>query len=109
MLGYANAQDIPVWTVSKLADFIKMKDEARFPGIRWSGNVLNFRVDSDLKGDNGLTFLLPAVYNDLKIKNIKINGNGSRYITRKIKGYEYVLVTVEPGNTFDISAGYARK
>lgn len=107
MLEYAAQKNIPVWTVSNLLDFIKMKDEASFSDINWSGNRLNFRIDSNLACGGGLTFLLPASYHELMIKNILVNGSPGRFITREIKGYGYALVTVEPGSRYEISAEYS--
>lgn len=107
MLDYANQKNIPVWTVSRLLDFIKMKNEAFFSDISWSGNVLNFKIISNITVDEGLTFLLPANYNDLKIKNIMINGSNSKFTTRKIKGNVYAFATIAPGNLYDISVYYS--
>jgi hypothetical protein len=108
MLDYATRKNVPVWTVSRLLDFIKMKNEACFSDISWSGNILNFKIMSNLTFNEGLTFLLPANYNDLKIKNIMINGSNGKFITRKIKGYGYALATVDPGSIYEISAQYSR-
>ena len=58
---------IPVWTELNLLDFLKMKDEAKFSGLDWSGNQLKFKLSSNLKNSNGLTFLLPVNHGDKKI------------------------------------------
>ena len=43
MLAYANSKGIPVWTAAKLLDFIKMRDEATFSEVSWSGPSIIFR------------------------------------------------------------------
>lgn len=106
MLGYANTQNIPVWTELKLLDFIKMKDEASFSDFSWSNNHLTFKLSSSHKHPSGLTFLLPFGHDSLKIKNIEIAGQTRKFVRWKIKGSEYALVTVIPGNTYNISVNY---
>ena len=106
MLAYANSKGIPVWTAVNLLDFLKMKDEASFSEFKWSNNHLTFKLSSTLKNPNKLTFLLPLDHGDSKIKSININGKSRLLKYRKIKGSEYVLVTVTPGNTYEISAEY---
>jgi len=68
---------------------------------------LTFRLSSALTHSNGLTFLLPADHGNLKIKQITINGRTEQFVLRIIKGCEYALITVKPGNTYDISASYS--
>ena len=46
MLAYAKSNGIPVWTELKLLDFIKMKDDASFTDLNWSGNRLSFHLKS---------------------------------------------------------------
>jgi hypothetical protein len=106
MLAYANHYKIPVWTEMKLLDFIKMKDEASFTRISWVNNKLAFDVNSSLKNSNGLTFMVPAKYEGLRIKKISLDGNADRFITRSVKGSEYALVTVESGIKHSIIVNY---
>lgn len=106
MLAYANHYKIPVWTEMKLLDFIKMKDEASFTRISWVNNKLAFDINSSLKNSNGLTFMVPAKYEGLRIKKISLDGNDDRFITRSVKGSEYALVTVESGIKHSIIVNY---
>ena len=106
MLAYTNQQNIPVWTEMKLLDFIKMKDEASFSSLSWTGNKLAFKIKTALKNKNGLTFMVPVKFKDLRIKGIKIDGNDSGFITRSVKGSEYALATVESGKDHSIIANY---
>jgi hypothetical protein len=106
MLAYANQNNIPVWTELKLLDFIKMKDEASFSRISWGNNKLAFNLNSSLKNNNGLTFMVPVKYEDLRIKGITINGNNTRFITRSVKGSDYAFITVESGINYSIIVNY---
>ena len=106
MLAYSNSNGIPVWTAVKLLDFIKMRDEAAFTNIQWSNNTLSFRLNSSLKHSNGLTFLLPAIHGNSKINSITMNDHSLKFKLRMIKGYEYAMVTITPGNMYEITANY---
>ncbi len=106
MLAYANKNGIPVWTALKLLDFIKMKDEATFTDISWSGNKLSFNLNSSLKHSNGLTFMLPDNFENKKIEGITRDGQNAPFKVRTIKGSDYAFVTVIPGNIYEITADY---
>jgi hypothetical protein len=106
MLAYANQHNIPFWTELKLLDFIKMKDEASFTGISWVNNKLAFNINSTLKINNGLTFMVPVNYKGFRIKGIAIDGNNTRFMTRSVKGTPYALVTVESGMKHSIIVNY---
>ena len=106
VLDYCNQRGVPVWPAEKVYEFLKMKDEASFKNLKWSHNQLTFRIQSSVKNPNGLTFLLPAVYDGSKIKSISVNGQSLKFQTRFVKGYEYAMVSVTPGNMHEISADY---
>ncbi len=106
MLDYANQNGIPVWTVVKLLDFMKAKDEAKFNNITWANSKLTFGLSSTLKHTSKLTFMVPAVYQNKKIKVITNNGKPQPYKVRSVKGSEYAFVSVEPGQNYSISANY---
>lgn len=108
MLDYANQNHIPVWTVVKLLDFIKMKDEAAFNDIIWSGNKLSFSLTSSLKHTNKLTFMLPEVYGKMQIRNIISNGISIPFITQSVKGCKYAFVSVEGGRNYKITVDYQK-
>ena len=106
MLAYANLHNLPVWTELQLLDFIKMKDEASFNHISWRNNRLVFDINSSLKNKNGLTFMVPFKYKDLRINGINLDVNNTRFITRLIKGSDYAFVTVESGKNHSIVVNY---
>jgi hypothetical protein len=106
MLDFSNQNGIPVWTAQKLLDFMKMKDEAKFNDINWSGNKLSFRLTSSLKHTNKLTFIVPESYGNLKIKGITSNGKYQLFIIRSVKGNNYAFVSVEPGQNYGITVDY---
>lgn len=100
MLAYANSNGIPVWTVSKLAEFVKMRDEARFTRISWSDNKMSFRLHSSLKHSSALTVIVPLNHRDNKLSAIECNGEEVTYIVRSVKGYDYAFLVVEPGKDY---------
>ena len=107
MLAYASSKGIPVWTASKLAEFVKMRDEARFTGISWSDNRLSFNIQTSLNHSGGLTIMVPLEYGDNRITEIECNGEKVRYIERSVKGYDYAFVTVKPGEKYSLIIDYA--
>ena len=106
MIAYANLHSIPVRTELELLDFIKMRDEASFTRISWVRNKLAFNINSSLKNKNGLTFMVPVKYKDLRIEGIYLDGTETRFITRSVKGSEYGFVTVESGENHSIIVNY---
>ena len=106
MLDYSNENGIPVWTAEKLLDFMKMKDEAKFSDLAWSGNKLSFKLNSSLKFTNKLTFIVPEAYRDKKISAITANGAVKAYTNRSVKGNNYAMVSVEPGQNYNIVVSY---
>ena len=79
MLAYAGRNGIPVWTASKLAEFVRMRDEARFSSISWSDNKMSFNLCSSLKHSSGLTVMIPLLYRDKKLMGIECNGEEVAY------------------------------
>jgi hypothetical protein len=106
MLSYAKQNGVPVWTAEHLLDFLKMKDEATFTEMNWADKTLTFKLVSPLQNASGLTFLIPAKHVNTALNSIKVNEQDKPISLQKIKGYEYSLITVEPGATYEISASY---
>ncbi len=106
MLDYANSKHIPVWTAHKLLDFLKAKEDAAFKNIRWSQNKLSFSIQSTLAHTNGLTTLIPHLYNGKKISKITVNGLPQAYSVRSVKGYDYAMFTVKPGLGYNLEISY---
>jgi len=106
VLDYCNQRGVPVWPAEKVYEFLKVKDGATFTEINWSHNLLTFKIQSRIENPDGLTFLLPADYNGLKIGQIDVNGHPVEYKARMFKGYEYALATVTPGKMHEVSVSY---
>jgi hypothetical protein len=106
VLDYCNSRGVPVWPAERVYEFLKMKDESCFTNISWSHKILTFRIQSSIINPEGLTFLLPAVYGDLKIRSVDDNGRALEFKTRMVKGYEYAMATVKPGVMHKISVRY---
>ena len=83
-----------------------MKDEASFTRITWVNNKLAFDINSSLKNSNGLTFMVPVKFKNLRITRISVDGNEARFITRSVKGSDYTMVIVEPGIKHSIIVNY---
>jgi hypothetical protein len=108
MLAYANSKHIPVWTVAQLSDFIRMKDEATFSDIEWTGNELKFNLVSSVGNKNGLTYMIPFRYNEMNISEIRVNGKAVPLIVENMRGKEYAFNTVKPGSNYSIIAKYVK-
>jgi hypothetical protein len=106
MLEYANNKGIPVLTVSQLAEFVKMRNEARFTDVSWSAKQLSLNLRSSLSHSGGLTIMVPLVHGNNRISSIKCNGEEINYIERSVKGYNYAFVTVKPGAEYSLLIDY---
>lgn len=106
MLAYANDKNVPVWTALKLLDFIKVRDEADFTEISWSGSQLCFSLNSSLKFSNGLTVMVPFNFGDKKIRGVISNGKVTPFSVRQVRGSEYAFLTVIPGAKYSILVNY---
>jgi len=108
MLDYANSKKVPVWTQLKLLDFLKAKDEATFKNIDWINNRLSFKIKSPITHSNGLSYLVPYLYNGKKIGKITSNGLPQSYSIELIKGFEYAWLTIKPGSDYSIVIDYTK-
>ena len=50
--------------------------------------------------------MIPGHYDGNRIGTVAVNGVKTSLTPRMIKGYEYALVTVEPGKIYQIEATY---
>lgn len=107
VLDYCRNKGVPVWTAEKAYDFLKMKDEASFNNLTWSKNKLSFTLNSSLKHSNELTLMLPAYYGNLKLKTIAGNSRTMPFKIDRIKGNNYALITISPGQSYNFSADYS--
>ena len=108
MLSYAKKHNIPVWSASKLLDFIKMRDEAGFSEMNWTNRKFSFNLNSSVINENDLTFMIPFRRADLNIEQIKIDGKARPLIIRNIDGLEYALCTTVPGKNYQIEVFYGK-
>ena len=106
MLAYANGKGIPVWTAAQLADFLKMRDEAFFSGLRWDDSSLSFELNSSIGGQKGLTFMVPFMSGEKVIKQIDVGEKSVPFIIRSVRGSFYAMVTVNPGMNHSIIINY---
>lgn len=107
MLDYAKENGIPVWTAAKLLDFLKAKDEATFNDFNWANNQLSFKIKSSLTHTNGLTCMIPYLYNGKKINKITGNGITQSFSVKSIKGFDYAMVTIKPGLDYNFEVSYS--
>jgi hypothetical protein len=108
MLDYANQQGIPVWTELNFLEFLRAKEETTINDITWDDNQLSYTIHSALKNENGITHLIPYVFNSKKVDEVKVNGNTYPYIVQEIKGRRYALITIRPGSVYSIMIKYGR-
>ena len=106
MISYANKNGIPVWTAAHLLDFMRMRDDASFKDIKWKNHNLSFTLVSRIQSPDGLTCMIPGHHDGKRIGTVTVNGVETSLTHRMIKGYEYALVTVDPGKVYQIEATY---
>jgi len=106
MLAYARNNGIPVWTVSELADFTRMRDEARFSNKSLSGSTMSFDLHSSLMHKSGLTVMIPFNCRGNALKSIECNGKEVTYTKRSVRGYDYAFLTVEPGADYTFKIAF---
>jgi hypothetical protein len=83
-----------------------MKDEADFDNITFEENELSFNITSSLTHSTGLTFMLPAIYDNKNIASITVNGNIKHFTVKLVKNSQYAFVTVKGGMNYNIRAAY---
>ena len=108
VLDYCNNKGVPIWSAEKAFNFLKMKDEGSFSKISWTDNQLSFTLNSTLKHDNGLSFLIPANFGSRKVNRITKDGKDTQFTVKSVKGSDYAFVTVEPGKNYEISVDYTQ-
>ena len=106
MLNYAKSKGVPVWTAIQLLDFLKAKDESTFTDISWKNNRLSLKIESSLKHSSNLSCLIPFMYAGKKVTSVLVNEIPQSYLIKKIKGFEYVMVTVKPGLNHKLIISY---
>ncbi len=106
MLDYANQQGIPVWTELKFLEFLRAKEGTTINDITWGDDQLSYIIHSSLKHENGITHLIPYVFNAKKIAEVSVNSNSYNYSVQEIKGRHYALITVRPGSVYSVMVRY---
>jgi hypothetical protein len=106
MLDYANQKGIPVWTELQYLEFLRAKEGTAIKDIIWGDNQLSYTIHSGLKHENGITHLIPYVFNTSTIVEVKVNGNPSPYTVHEIKGRRYALITISPGSVYSFVIRY---
>jgi large repetitive protein len=106
MLDYANQQGIPVWTELKFLEFLRAKEETTINDITWADNQLSYTIHSALKHENGITHLIPYMFNTKKMAEVRVNGSPYAYRVQEIKGRRYASVIISPGSMYSFVIRY---
>ncbi|HEX6891292.1 MAG TPA: hypothetical protein VF141_11370, partial [Chryseolinea sp.] len=106
MLDYANEQRIPVWTELKFLEFLRAKEETIINDISLEDDRLKYSLRSTLAHENGITHLVPFLFNKKTISDVRANGNPYAYRVQEIKGRRYALITVNPGSVYSFEITY---
>ncbi len=105
-LDYANSKGVPVWTEHKLLGFLQAKDAATFTGINWANDRLSFKIQSLINHSNGLTCMVPYLYNGKKVTKISVNGVTQPHSVMLVKGTYYAMLTIRPGSSDNLVVYY---
>ena len=106
ILDFSKSRGIPVWTEVQFLDFLKAKDEAKIGDLQWASNTLNFTIQSSLTHQNGITCVLPYLYNGKIITDVVSNGSAKSFSIKSIKGQDYAWITIQPGTNYNIEVRY---
>ena len=94
MIAYANSKGVPVWTAEDLLDFLRTRDGSEISDLKWDKNNLSFRLGTSIHDKSHLTFMVPFLYDNIRIKQVKIDGSTVPFIIRSSKGMKYAFSTV---------------
>ena len=108
MLDYASSNNIPVWAPVKLLEFLKAKDQATFSNLSYTNEQLSFKIKSSITHSNQLACIVPYLFNEKKINEVTINGIRQSIFLKHVKGFDYLFLTVKPGNDYDVVVTYLK-
>jgi hypothetical protein len=108
MLDYASSNNIPVWAPVKLLEFLKAKDQATFSNLSYTNEQLSFKIKSSITHSNQLACMVPYLFNEKKINEVTINGIRQSIFLKHVKGFDYLFLTVKPGNDYDVVVTYLK-
>ena len=108
MLKYASDRDVPVWTASRLLDFIKTRDDAKFNGIKWDRGRLSFTLESLQQCKDKLSIIIPFSHSGKEISKVEADGKPAVFTIRTIRGFKYAFVLIDPGKNVNIIATYSK-
>jgi hypothetical protein len=95
-----------VWTELKFLEFLRAKEHTTIDDITWDEDQLKYTLHSTLAHENGVTHLVPLVFNKKTITEVSANGSPYAYSVQEIKGRRYALITVNPGSLYSFSITY---
>ena len=101
MFQYANTNNIPIWCGLDQYDFTSMRDRAGFSNVSWKDNTLSFSLDARMHNYNdnaqGLTVMIPLMYDGPELHELKKNGTDIPYTVKSVKSKSYAFVVIDPG------------
>ncbi len=107
MIKYSNDLNIPVWTASRLLDFIKTRDNARFRQIRRKEDQLSFILENLSESRDKFSIIVPANFSGKKVTKITADSRPVSWSARTIRGSEYAFILAEPGKNISITITYS--
>jgi hypothetical protein len=108
MIAYANSKGVPVWTAEDLLDFLRTRDGSEISDLKWDKNNLSFRLGTSIHDKSHLTFMVPFLYDNIRIKQVKIDGSTVPFIIRSLKGMTYAFSTVHSGVVYSVQVSYGK-
>jgi hypothetical protein len=106
MLDYARKRNVPATTAAELLDFLKTKEEVSFTEIKWTNDLMTFKINSGINNNHDLTIMLPDEFKGKNISNVTISEKPVQFTRRSIKGNKYVLFNFKPGKNYEIAVSY---
>ena len=70
--------------------------------------MLSFKIKSQITHSNGLSCLVPYIYNGKKTGKITSNGLTQFWSIELIKGFEYAWLSIGPGSDYSVVIAYTK-
>jgi hypothetical protein len=91
--AYAQSKGIPMWSAEMLLDFSQARNESQFANIAHSNGLFEFDYVAGDAGEQELTIMIPADWDDARLNSITVDGNTILWSIENIKGIEYAMFT----------------
>jgi len=98
MIELARKWQVPMISADQLLDWTDARSQSQISDLQWTGQTLQFAMETDTRAGGALTAMLPLHSNGLVLAQISVDGKPVEFKIADIKGVEYVLFPSVDGN-----------